>query len=212
MHDESLGRRLRAERERRRITLDLISANTKIPVGLLRDLEHDRLTHWPGGIFRRSFVKSYAAAIGLDPEETLQEFLDRHPEPGALPAVAGGTVAPVARRRGAGQALRLTLAEERSRFISGAVLTSTRRRILAASWDVASPLLIAAIAYLVVGMFWIPLAVVMLSYFAGGILALGNTPGICLFAPGARWSEPPAPPASANDAGHLTMFEESLIR
>jgi hypothetical protein len=208
MHHDSFGRRLRAERERRRITLDLISANTKIPVSLLRDLEQDRLTHWPGGIFRRSFVKGYAAAIGLDPEETLQEFLDRYPEAPSIGEPAGSPAATPARRRPAAQSFRLTLADERSRFTAGAVLTSTRRRLMAAAWDIAAPLLIASLAYLVIHLFWIPLGVVMLCYFAGGILALGNTPGICLFAPGARWSEPPVPPAS--DAGHLSMFEESL--
>lgn len=217
MHEEPFGRRLRAERERRRITLDLISANTKIPVGLLRDLEHDRLTHWPGGIFRRSFVKSYAAAIGLDPEETLQEFLERYPEPGRAAGGSGaesatGAVAPAVRRRLTGQSFRLTLADEHSRFVAGAVLTGPRRRLLAAAWDVSAPLLTAALAYFVVGLFWIPLGIVMLSYFAGGILALGNTPGICLFAPGSRSSEPPFPPTPAPDAGHLSMFEESLIR
>lgn len=212
MLEESFGRRLRAERERRRITLELISANTKIPVGLLRDLENDRLTHWPGGIFRRSFVKSYASAIGLDPEETLQEFLARYPERPIIsePSESNGSGAASLPRRIAAQSFRLTLADEHSWFVAGALLSSSRRRLLAAAWDVASPLLIAGLAYVAIGLFWIPLGVVMLSYFAGGILALGNTPGVCLFAPAARWSEPPAPPTP--DAGHLSMFEESLIR
>jgi transcriptional regulator with XRE-family HTH domain len=212
MHEESFGRRLRAERERRRITLELIAANTKIPVGLLRNLEQDRLTHWPGGIFRRSFVKSYAAAVGLDPDETLQEFLARYPEGPIVSETSGsnGSGSASLPRRMAAQSFRLTLAEERSWFVAGAVLASAKRRILAAAWDVGSPLLIAGLAYAAIGLFWIPLGVVMLSYFAGGILALGNTPGVCLFAPGARWGEPPPPPTQ--DAGHLAMFEESLIR
>src|ERR1700676_2942660 len=43
MAEESFGRRLRSERERRRITLELIAANTKIGVGLLKGLERDDL-------------------------------------------------------------------------------------------------------------------------------------------------------------------------
>src|SRR6186713_3164769 len=81
MSVELLGRRLRAERERRRITLESIAANTKISIGLLRALERDDVARWPTGIFRRSFVRAYAAAIGLDADEVLHEFLEAHPEP-----------------------------------------------------------------------------------------------------------------------------------
>ena len=35
----------------------------------------------------------------------------------------------------------------------------------------------------VLGHFWTPLGVSMLCYFVGGIVILGNTPGVCLFAP-----------------------------
>src|SRR5262245_16886137 len=49
----SLGQRLRAERERRRITLQSIAANTKINVALLQGLERDDASRWPSGIFRR---------------------------------------------------------------------------------------------------------------------------------------------------------------
>ncbi len=80
---ESLGARLRAERERRKITLESIAANTNIRAGLLSDLEKGDVSRWPSGIFRRSFVRSYASAIGLDPDEVLDEFLERHPDPEA---------------------------------------------------------------------------------------------------------------------------------
>src|ERR1700680_1313296 len=79
--EESFGRRLRSEREPRRITLELIAANTKIGVGLLKSLERDDLSRWPSGLFRRSFVRSYAGAIGLDADATLREFLERFPDP-----------------------------------------------------------------------------------------------------------------------------------
>ena len=60
------GPRLRMERERRRITLDSIAANTKISVGLLKDLEEDNVSRWPAGIYRRSFIKAYAPQSNLD--------------------------------------------------------------------------------------------------------------------------------------------------
>src|SRR5207247_10509654 len=60
------GNRLRLERERRRISLASIAANTKIGLTLLQGLERDDVSRWPSGIFRRSFIRAYAEAVGLD--------------------------------------------------------------------------------------------------------------------------------------------------
>ncbi|MEQ1869980.1 MAG: helix-turn-helix transcriptional regulator [Vicinamibacterales bacterium] len=79
--DESIGARLRAQRERRQVTLAAIADQTKIRLPLLEALERSDLSAWPEGIFRRSYLRTYAAAIGLDPEETLREFLALHPDP-----------------------------------------------------------------------------------------------------------------------------------
>jgi cytoskeletal protein RodZ len=78
---ESFGGRLRYERERRQINLRSIADNTKIGVPLLEGLERDDLSRWPSGIFRKSFVRSYAEAIGLDPEPIVREFVDLFPDP-----------------------------------------------------------------------------------------------------------------------------------
>jgi cytoskeleton protein RodZ len=74
---ESIGRRLRRERERRQIALASIAANSKISVSLFADLERDDVSRWPSGIFRRSFIRAYAQAVGLDPDATAREFLER---------------------------------------------------------------------------------------------------------------------------------------
>ena len=42
---------------------------------------------------------------------------------------------------------------------------------------------IAVTIFVACGKFWLPLAVTMLGYYLGGILLLGNTPGVCLWAP-----------------------------
>src|SRR5204862_6551309 len=80
MIEETFGSRLRRERERRRIALSSISANTKISVALFEALERDDVSRWPSGIFRRSFVRAYARAIGLDSEATLRVFLEQFPD------------------------------------------------------------------------------------------------------------------------------------
>src|SRR6059036_1963054 len=79
--EAGFGRRLRMERERRTITLASISDNTKISQSLLEALERDDVSRWPSGIFRRSFLRAYAEAVGLDPESTLREFLECFPDP-----------------------------------------------------------------------------------------------------------------------------------
>ena len=70
----TLGAYLRAERERRDLTLRTISESTKVSLPLLEGLESDDISRWPGGIFRRAFVRSYAEAVGLDPDEVFRRF------------------------------------------------------------------------------------------------------------------------------------------
>ncbi len=72
---ESFGDRLRRRREERRIDLATIAARTKIKLSLLDGLERGDLSDWPTGFYRRSFVRAYTSALGLDPDVVLQEFL-----------------------------------------------------------------------------------------------------------------------------------------
>ena len=54
---DSLGSRLRYERERRQISLKSIAESTKIGITLLEGLERDDVSRWPSGIFRKSFIQ-----------------------------------------------------------------------------------------------------------------------------------------------------------
>ena len=78
---DSFGSRLRYERERRQIALKSIAESTKIGVPLLEALERDDVSRWPSGIFRKSFIRSYAEAVGLQPEPIVREFIERYPDP-----------------------------------------------------------------------------------------------------------------------------------
>jgi cytoskeletal protein RodZ len=78
---KTFGSRLRYERERRQIDLRSIAESTKIAVPLLQGLERDDVSRWPSGIFRKSFIRSYAEAIGMDPEPVVREFSDLFPDP-----------------------------------------------------------------------------------------------------------------------------------
>jgi transcriptional regulator with XRE-family HTH domain len=178
--EESFGRRLRRERERRQIALSSISANTKISVTLLQALERDDVSRWPGGIFRRAFIRAYADGIGLDPDDLTREFLERFPDPSdpPPPAAVSGTGAMAApRQRGA---LRLTLADAGGPFARGRTVLDLRQRLTAVVCDAAVVLAIAIVVFVASGDFWTPLAMATLIYYSAGILLLGNSPGVCL--------------------------------
>ena len=71
------GGKLRAARERRGLSLRQIAASTKISIAALEAIERNDLSNLPGGIFSRAFVRSYAIEVGLDPDATVHEFLER---------------------------------------------------------------------------------------------------------------------------------------
>lgn len=95
------------------MTLDAVAARTKISVFLLEGLERDDVSHWPGGIFRRSYIRDYAKAIGLPPETVLAEFLERHPAPddGSVAELAAAAQADGGSHRGRSSAWLRTQAE-----------------------------------------------------------------------------------------------------
>ena len=219
--DESFGRRLRRERERRQIALASIAENSKIKVSLFEELERDDATHWPSGVFRRAFIRAYADAVGLDPEATAREFLECFPDPndpdkrcvdpseaekrGASTAVtsanAGATGPVSASTAGSGPpALRLTLADTGTSFSAGHLLASARSRCVAIACDAAIVITLGLTMYLILGAVWMPLCLALAGYYAGGILLLGNTPGVCLSASNGQWMGPKqSPPPRTGD-------------
>ena len=83
------GAALRQARERRGVSLRQIATSTKISMVALEALERNDIARLPGGIFVRAFVRAYAAEVGLDPEQTVREFLAQC----SLEGVADGTPA-----------------------------------------------------------------------------------------------------------------------
>lgn len=70
----SFGENLRREREMRGVTLQEIAAATKISVRILESIENEDFGKVPGGIFTRSFIRTYARYLGLDEEHVLAEY------------------------------------------------------------------------------------------------------------------------------------------
>jgi cytoskeleton protein RodZ len=73
------GSRMRHAREQRGVSLRQIADATKISVSQLEALERNDISRLPGGIFSRAFVRSYAAEVGVDPEQTVRDFLSQFP-------------------------------------------------------------------------------------------------------------------------------------
>jgi len=73
------GTKIRTLREERGVSLRQIADATKISIGALQALERNDISRLPGGVFSRAFVRSYAVEVGLDPEQTVRDFMVQFP-------------------------------------------------------------------------------------------------------------------------------------
>jgi len=117
---ESFGARLRRRREQQNVPLVTIAEQTKIKLSLLEALERDDVSRWPSGIFRRAYIRTYAHAIGLSPDEVVREFLETYPDPVQEPE----PVAAIAAAQGVAPT---GGAPTRLHFLVGSALTSLSR-------------------------------------------------------------------------------------
>jgi transcriptional regulator with XRE-family HTH domain len=71
---DAFGPNLRRIRIQRGVSIDQLVSATNVSARLWEGLERNDLSNWPSGIFARSYVRSYASAIGADPDSTVDEF------------------------------------------------------------------------------------------------------------------------------------------
>ena len=155
-----LGERLKRQRERRGVTLQQISHSSKVPASLFAALEAGDCSRWPAGLYARAYMRAYADAIGLNPDETVEEFVAAF---GAT-VKAGGIDEPPSNARTA-NALRLSFVDE-----SPIELDGLGRRAALAATDLLIGSLIAAIAYVGLNQgVWITVGLI-LTYFTLGRL------------------------------------------
>jgi cytoskeletal protein RodZ len=74
MPSTPFGDHLKRERELRGVTLEEISAATRISPRFLEALENERWDVLPGGAFNRGFIRSVARFLGLDEESMVAEY------------------------------------------------------------------------------------------------------------------------------------------
>lgn len=70
----TFGESLKREREMRGVTLEEISAATRIATRFLRAIEGEQWDQLPGGVFNRGFVRAVARYLGLDEEKIVAEY------------------------------------------------------------------------------------------------------------------------------------------
>ena len=173
----AFGERLRRQREKQHVTLEQIAASTKVAASLFAGLEKGDCSRWPGGMYNRSFIRGYASALRLDPDEVAAEFAEYYSAP-----LEGTTVPGQPGPKPSGPnspfALRLKLEVEPEELRRRAA----RRALLAA----ADLIVIAVIAWIVAlagGVaYWPALAVFSIAYQVSVRLLSGMSPAERLLA------------------------------
>ncbi len=181
---EAFGPNLRRIRLRRGISLDQLSEQTKVSTELWEAMEHNDFSRWPTGVAARAYVRDYATIVGLDPDETIDEFCriapngDRRREPLV---------------RGAAEFLRHDLAWEdhlppdikvdrrSSRNAHDHAIDRQTLRAAASLTDLLVVTVTASVAVVMVrGNFWTTVGVLGLLYHAISMALLGCTPAAWL--------------------------------
>src|SRR5580698_10627669 len=70
----AFGESLKREREMRGVTLEEISAATRIATRFLQAIENEQWEQLPGGVFNRGFVRAVARYLGLDEDSLVAEY------------------------------------------------------------------------------------------------------------------------------------------
>jgi len=79
--EQTTGTTLRLRREEKKLTLEQVSAETKIRVNYLQAIENDQFSALPSLAQARGFLRLYASFLGLDPYALLDAQPAAAPEP-----------------------------------------------------------------------------------------------------------------------------------
>lgn len=76
-----VGAYLRSARERRGLTREQVANATKLSPLVLRSIEGSEWDRLPGGLLTRGHLRAYALAVGVSPEDVVDEYLAQLPPP-----------------------------------------------------------------------------------------------------------------------------------
>lgn len=83
-----IGAALRDARQRKGRTLRQVSSTTKIAVEILEKIERNQFDGLPGGLYRRGYLRAFAAEVGVNPEALVAAYREEYEPPPELPAQA----------------------------------------------------------------------------------------------------------------------------
>jgi len=182
---EGFGPNLRWLRLRHGVSLEEMSARTKVSIELWEAMERSDFSAWPKGLYARSYLRDYANIIGIDGDRVVDEFCRLFPERGDRRAdrllrgsaeIVGHDFSPETHQLPPG------VREDRRTMTELPAHAKPRHavpdaRILAAVLDEGTVLLLAGAATVVEPHhFWMVLAILALVYHGAGVALVGCTP------------------------------------
>ena len=125
--DTSVGDRLRAARLDAGLTLEQVSASTRIRVPVLRDLEDDRLGSAGTAVYTRGHIRAIASAVGVDPAPLVRALDERVGASAPSVVVVPGGAVPAPRQPFGGRSVPASAAPERQspRWLSACLVGAT---------------------------------------------------------------------------------------
>jgi transcriptional regulator with XRE-family HTH domain len=181
---DTFGLVLRAARERRGISLQQLSSETKVSVELWSDLEDNDFSRWPERIYARNYIRNYATHVGLDPEVIVDEFCRLYPEQGDRRAE--GLLRAHAeivqhelewQEESSGTTIKYNRRATDRAPADGGFMGRHANRFVAIGLDVTATAFLAMPVVIFGVSFWPALGVVALVYHSAGVFVTGRTFG-----------------------------------
>src|SRR3954453_15344324 len=98
----SIGETLREARMRQHLDITDVEDRTKIRAKYLRALQNEEFGRLPGSTFGKSFLRTYAEVLGLDPHALVEEYratYEPRDDAELQPIPPGGSARPPRERR-----------------------------------------------------------------------------------------------------------------
>ena len=97
--NDNIGARVRHAREQRGLSLGDAARLTKLSTSVLRAIEQNDFASLPAGMYRKAYLRTVAAEVGLDPVEIAADYKTQYEAP-VEPATTTAETATVRRRWG----------------------------------------------------------------------------------------------------------------
>jgi cytoskeletal protein RodZ len=95
----SVGQHLKGLREAKRMSLAEVSRATRVPVASVERMEADRFDELPGEVFVRGFLRAYARALEVSPDDVLARYTSSRRVAWVTPLPITSPVRPARSRR-----------------------------------------------------------------------------------------------------------------